>query len=211
MGKRAAYGANWYWGIAEEAGKASRWLAAHGLPGPELLAEVLLSNEGKPYAELLPRINDASWYARSGILCPLLTGAALSDRASIIGRTKPIYLKAIAFPLLVAPYVWMSARSRNMAMELSWKDAYLVIAPNGDLLVEGEATAIEGIKAETVTCRLAGEEWMVEDWAGQRAQPVSRAVDQQAWAQLEALASRAYAPSTDVSRLSAGAGFEDND
>jgi hypothetical protein len=54
MGKRAARGAGRDWGIAEEAGKAARWLTARGLPGPELLAELLTRNEGKSYEELAP-------------------------------------------------------------------------------------------------------------------------------------------------------------
>ena len=33
IGKRAARGAGLPWGLAEEAGKAARWLTARGLPG----------------------------------------------------------------------------------------------------------------------------------------------------------------------------------
>ncbi|MHC4974961.1 MAG: DUF3726 domain-containing protein [Planctomycetota bacterium] len=82
MGKRAARGAGLDWGIAEEAGKAARWLTAHGLPGPELLAQLLTRNEGKSYDELAPVSTDDVWQAESGCLCPLIAGAALSDRAA---------------------------------------------------------------------------------------------------------------------------------
>ena len=36
--KKAARGAGLSWGLAEEAGKAARWLSAHGLDGPGVLA-----------------------------------------------------------------------------------------------------------------------------------------------------------------------------
>jgi hypothetical protein len=68
MGKRAARGAGLDWGIAEEAGKAARWLTARGLPGPELLAELLTRNEGKSYEELAPASIDGVWEAKSGWL-----------------------------------------------------------------------------------------------------------------------------------------------
>jgi hypothetical protein len=73
MGKRAARGAGLDWGIAEEAGKAARWLTARGLPGPELLAELLTRNEGKSYEELAPAsIDDRS---RSRFCLPLMRRA----------------------------------------------------------------------------------------------------------------------------------------
>ena len=103
MGKRAARGAGLDWGIAEEAGKATRWLTAHGLPGPELLAELLTRNEGKSYDELAPVSADGVWLAKSGRLCPLIAGAALSDRATELAAGRAFELGPIAFPLLLAP------------------------------------------------------------------------------------------------------------
>ena len=38
MARKAARGAGYSWGLAEEAGRATRWLAAAGLPGPMCLA-----------------------------------------------------------------------------------------------------------------------------------------------------------------------------
>ena len=38
LSRKAARGAGLSWGLAEEAGKATRWLAAAGLPGPQVLA-----------------------------------------------------------------------------------------------------------------------------------------------------------------------------
>ena len=38
---KAARGAGYAWGLAEEAGKATRWLCGHGLDGVALLVELL--------------------------------------------------------------------------------------------------------------------------------------------------------------------------
>ena len=42
------------WGIAEEAGKAARWLAAFKLPGPETLFAHLQHLAGQDYAAFIP-------------------------------------------------------------------------------------------------------------------------------------------------------------
>ena len=41
LAKKAAKGAGMPWGLAAEAGKATRWLADRGLPGPAVLADLL--------------------------------------------------------------------------------------------------------------------------------------------------------------------------
>ncbi len=67
MARKAARGAGYAWGLAEEAGRAVRWLEARGLPGLAALLRHL--ERGAP--------NETS---------PLLAGATLSDRARAIGR-----------------------------------------------------------------------------------------------------------------------------
>ena len=42
LAKNATRGAGRDWGLAEEAGKATRWLCAAGWPGADLLAELLI-------------------------------------------------------------------------------------------------------------------------------------------------------------------------
>jgi hypothetical protein len=79
-GRRAARGAGMSWGLAEEAGKAARWLSARGLPGVELLLRLLTANDGRPYACMAPAIDGGRWESPDGELCPVCCGAALSDR-----------------------------------------------------------------------------------------------------------------------------------
>lgn len=205
-GKRAARGAGLDWGIAEEAGKAARWLTMHGLPGPEILAELLTRNDGKSYEELVPASADGIWRARSGWLCPLIAGAALSDRASEIAAGRVFETGPIAFPLLLAPYVACGARPRGVVFELTWPGVTLTLAPDGLAIAGAEATLSARI-ADGVKCRVAAEVRVPP-----RATESGRAVDAETWSRLSAFAHRMLAPATEASRLAgAGAGLTDND
>jgi hypothetical protein len=207
MGKRAARGAGLDWGIAEEAGKAARWLTAHGLPGPELLAELLTRNEGKDYDELAPVSVDGVWQAKSGSLCPLIAGAALSDRAAEVAAGRVFEFGPISYPLLLAPYAACSARSRGAAITLSWAGVILTISPEDGLAVEGDLAAVTTRTADGVRCGPAAKQTETPP-AGEP----GRAVDAEAWSRLNAFAHRTFAPSTEASRaLGAGAGLVDND
>ena len=74
--RKAAQAVGLDWGIAEEAGKSARWLAAFGLPGPELMLAQLQQLEGKDYHDFIPDCGDGQWRAKSACLCPIITGAA---------------------------------------------------------------------------------------------------------------------------------------
>jgi hypothetical protein len=207
MGKRAARGAGLDWGIAEEAGKAARWLTARGLPGPELLAELLTRNEGKSYEELAPASIDGVWEAKSGWLCPLIAGAALSDRAAEVAAGRAFEFGSIAFPLLLAPYAASVARSRGAAIELCWPGVTLTISPDGGLAVEGDMAAVTAPTTKSAHCRSGRKDTVTPP-----ARQPGRAVDAKAWNRLSAFAHRTFAPATEASRIAgAGASLTDND
>jgi hypothetical protein len=207
MGKRAARGAGMDWGTAEEAGKAARWLTAQGLPGPELLAELLTRNERKSYDELVPVSVEGVWQAKSGWLCPLIAGAALSDRAAEVAAGREFEFGPVAFPLLLAPYAACGARSRGAAIELSWSGVTLTISPDDGVEVDGNLAAVATRTAESVHCRPGGKD-TVTPLAG----TPGRAVDAETWARLSVFAHRTLAPATEASRLAgAGTRLTDND
>lgn len=54
LAKRAARGAGLSWGMAEEAGRAARWLASYDLTGPALLCDVLTKNDRVPQEQVAP-------------------------------------------------------------------------------------------------------------------------------------------------------------
>jgi hypothetical protein len=202
MGKKAARGAGLAWGIAEEAGKAARWLSAHQLPGPELLSDLLAQNEGRHHADLAPASVEGTWTASSGLLCPLIAGAALSDYAAVLWSGRPFELGGTSFPLLLAPYAQYCALEVGAAIELTWNGVVAAVSPEALLTISGDEAAILVKSTPYVRCRAIA----IDLVAGTAAAPVRRAVAAAAWDRLKEFTDRTYAPATQESRdLGAGA------
>ena len=141
-GRRAARGAGMSWGLAEEAGKASRWLAERGLPGVELLLRLLQANDGRPYASMAPVIAAVRWHALDGDLCPVCSGAALRDRISVLEQGDEISLGALACPLLLAPFLDQSWRSDGGSYEMRWPNVRMRVSLDGVALDYAEESAL---------------------------------------------------------------------
>jgi len=203
-GRKAARGAGLPWGAAEEAGRAARWLAERGLPGPEALAGLLTALDGADPAAHAPRLVDGVWQADPGPLSPLAAGAALWDRAAERAAT-PIRLGPCLWPVLVLPYAAWIAQARSSPFSLSWGGTHAVIDHDGTLhlgpcqplLPRAEALALSEDGAPTAPPRPLRSEAEIAPEAAAR---------------LETLGHRTYAPATEESRASgAGAGLTDND
>ena len=193
-------------GIAEEAAKAARWLAMYDLPGPELLADLLTLNDGRSYADLAPASVEGVWEAPTGSLCPLVAGAALSDRAGELATGREIDLGVTAFPLLLAPYVAAAANLTSTALELTWPGVTVVFDRNG-ISIDGEPAELTAKSADAIRCRCVTSQVSDPRDIVQRCD-----VDGGTWGRLNVFAQRTFAPSTEASRLAgAGAGLSDND
>ena len=205
MGQRAARGAGLPWGIAEEAGKAARWLTERGLPGVERLADILTDNDKRLYAELAPANADGVWQASSGQLCPLITGTTLCDLAAEIAKGRVMELGKTAQPLLLAPYAAGVAKLTSTAIALGWDGLTMFMTSKG-LAIEGNRDAMTATSTERMHCRRVDERTVPIN------EPVNApAVRAVAWSRLADFAQRTYAPATEASRLSgAGAGLSDN-
>lgn len=201
-GIRAARGAGLDWGIAEEAGRAARWLAGHRLPGPELLGDLLVRTEGQDYVEMAPAALQGVWTAPSGLLNPLIAGAALADRAASLASGHVFELGNTAFPLLLLPYAKYCALEVEAAVELTWEGVVAAVSPDGRLTVSGDEDAVLVKSSPSVRCRTAAQDTA----AGKAIVPVRRALTAAAWNRLKEFADRTYAPATAESReLGAGA------
>ncbi|MEZ5933296.1 MAG: DUF3726 domain-containing protein [Alphaproteobacteria bacterium] len=209
MGKRAARGAGLPWGLAEEAGKAARWLTARGLPGASLLADILSRNDKHDYGELAPVDVDGVWQAPAGRLCPLIAGAALCDRAAEIAGGRVIELGETAQPLLLLPYVAGAVKLTGATIAIAWGDLVVTLSPDGES-IEGDRSALTARSAECVHCRPAVPVDAPADPAAQ-VNELAVPVDAASWSRLAAFAQRIFAPATEASRLAgAGAGLSDN-
>lgn len=204
--RKAARGAGLAWGLAEEAGKTARWLATHDLPGPALLGVLLAQNDGLPYENLAPLTVDERWRAPAGCLCPLITGAALADRAATFDAGQVIEFVALSYPLLLLPQAGVVAARLGMAVELRWAGARLTVNARQGLAVVAEAGALALGQAD-VRCAVG-----VADEECQP--PIHRPIvmEREVVQQLELLAGRTYAPSSEASRLlGAGAGVQSSE
>ena len=63
MATKAARGAGFDWGMADEAARATCWLAARDLSGPEALANLLDQLDGKTLSDFAPVTGGAEWSA----------------------------------------------------------------------------------------------------------------------------------------------------
>lgn len=193
LARKAGRGAGQSWGMAEESGRVVNWLAARGVDGPGLLARLL---EGQGGAARGPLIG-ADW-SNDGWLCPVMTGAALSDRAMVVNDT--LRFQRLAIPLLMAPAVATAAQLRKIVLSLAW--------PAGGFVTDGRDLWISkaGDAAVTATMMVVARPSDPPLTCTARVPMTLETV-----AILNDFAARTYAPPSDTSRAGAGAQGSDND
>lgn len=209
LSRRAARGAGFAWGLAEEAGKAARWLAVRRLPSANLVARHLSRSDGARYDDLAPVMDGERWAARSGDMCPVIAGAALSDRARDIVPGKSVTLAAVAFPLLLTAILGRAAKATGQSFGISWTGSSVRCCPDGLYIETGDEAALEMERATDVTIQAAAAD---DAGLAMPRLPTSVEVAPEDWAALKALAARTYVPATEESRMrGAGAGLMDTD
>ena len=231
--KRAARGAGYAWGLAEEASEATRWLCAQGLDGAAQLALLLEQglamtlDDHKTVTLKRPAFNlkhpislfafdqrerqrpsdscsrpgalNSEW-AGNGVLCPLITGALLSDRSDML-QDGPISIQNLAAPALLLPFAACAARSQKSVVTLA-TGAVSAATDGLQLAIEQEWPA----NVDHIEITLGGI--LTNPFQGAtRAFP-----DAESWKTLNRFAHQTYAPATEDSRLlGAGADLSDND
>ena len=203
--RKAARARGLDWGIAEEAGKAARWLAAFNLPGPETLLEHLQQVSGDTYREFIPDGSSEPWQAPGGLLCPIITGAALADRSAQMLEGHCFRLATTAYPLLLAATVGQAARCHRTVFTTAWAGVRVSCFENG-LSIEGNRDDLLLERVDNITCRQDGS-----SEPQQLPSTLSYAIDYDLFKAIDQLAFQTYAPATEASRAGAGAGLTDND
>lgn len=185
LARKAARGAGYSWGEAEEAGAAVRWLEARALPGVASLAALLRRRDDSALSET----------------CPLQFGMSICDSGgSQMGQPS----RNLLAPVLFLPFLsWTAQRSGNPVTLRagSWR---AMLAPDGG----ASLTSLSDIPDRAqVRCQHGGSALPFDLAPAMRA--MCRMQDIEA---LGGFAARTYAPATEASRLSgAGAGVSDND
>lgn len=101
---KAARGAGRAVGVAEDAGRATRWLWARGIDGTQALAGLLQATDGRTAAEIAPALPDLTPVRMA--ICPLALGGYLSDVGMIPqGSLGPVWAPDLVLPFMadVAP------------------------------------------------------------------------------------------------------------
>jgi hypothetical protein len=199
---KATRGSYMSWGMAEEAGRAVAWLETRQLPASEAAAALVEENDSIPMARLSPVDPTASSIKGEGRLCPVLTGAALSDA----NPTSALEILAVAHPLLLVSFVAQIGEGQSKDFRVSWAEVEIVCGVNG-LTVKGERSALLKKHASAVKIKYSSDKASAIEERQLRAE-----VNDNAWELLERYAHRTYVPASEASRLAgAGAGLTDND
>lgn len=199
---KATRGAGFDWGVAEEAGMAARCLVEAFLPGLHLLLACLEAPRGSP-----PGIPGTSWQAPlNGVLCPLATGVALSDRAAMLDGpgANDITIRRLGYPALLLPFAVQVAARCGQTFRVTWSGVDVIAMPAGLLTVL--SSTLEAPEASEVTLsRVTGTPRPLK--------PVQTGcrVGLGVWRRLDALALATTVPATSSSRAGAGSGSSDND
>lgn len=193
--KKAARGGGYSWGLAEDAGKAVRWLCAQGQDGCGALSRLLVLVDGTTLEGISPSISSQEWTGKAGVLCPIIVGCALSDLAGT-GDPSTVRIRRLAEPLLLLPFAASLARARGGRSEFEWPGGQAAVDETG-LRIDGDAVGI--VETLSVAQR---EGKLVATAQSTRAAP-----DPQDWKTLLSFAHRTYAPATEESRVR-GAGAD---
>lgn len=182
LAKKAARGIGYSWGIAEDAGRAVRWLEARGLPGAKALESLAEARITKGSPE-----------------CTLTIGCALSDG---VFDTEVGSFGQLTSPILLIPFAAWVAERRQLGLAVHIDENVVRLSADGELL--------DGAIASPKTGLVTVEPHDIDDQTvtpGHRA-----FVDCDTIVALEAMAHKTYAPATAASReAGAGAGLTDND
>ncbi len=206
--QKAARGAGMAWGLAEEAGFAAGWLAAHGVDGATALFRHLAQRPNRDWSAARASLVDGHWRAYTGHnLCPIVLGAALSDHAPLIIGPEggQINTDQVERPVLLLPFLAAIAARQGSAAMLAWA--------GGQVRIGGDHSAfLKGAALLTLT-NAAALSIQFPEVTGIEPFPLQTTprVPSETIAGLDGFALRTTVPATETSRRGAGAIAGDND
>ena len=188
--QKAARGAGMGWGMADECGRAAKWLLRNGLPLLPL-AEILEARESlcAPDPDSFPPRGTESFslggtdsFSLCGMesgkpLCPVSAGAFLCDEAAALPDA--VRLRETAWPILLLPFLADAARRREsnrgngFAFLAEWDRARILISPAGARTEsDADASAVLTARTDSVLVRFAAPSGAEDDdSAGRGFQP----------------------------------------
>lgn len=201
MVQRAARGAGFSWGMAEDTAKAVSWLCSYGLPGVEMLVQTLEMHDQYGSENLKPDTDRFPIAGNFEQLCPIITGTMLSDYAHRLPNDG-LQVHKLAQPLLCVPFIANIALTQQTIACITWQDI--------TISTDGHNTSIQqqdhGTHRALWSPHASILEYRFSTNIGAPATTTLRVnVSTDTWQALEKHAHRTYAPATDASRaLGAG-------
>ena len=192
--KRAARGAGFSWGIAEEVGKNMRLLELFGLPGIKNLNQFLKDYKEKQFQKvtLISDTNNANKYP----FCPIILGVNFIDQVNLLDKKINIQISNVAFPLLFLPFV-------SRASEMIGKRIFLKIEEKEFLLNLNQSIYSNYLKNEILEVCNTINISFIEN---------SNSFNENEWKELYKLSEDTFVEETESSKIgAAGAGLTDND
>ena len=148
--RKATRGCGLPWGVADEAGKAIRWLHAFGLDGISGLASVLEDYDHQNLIDLSPQRLDGVWQAPAGILSPLMVGVTLCDCMDTL-LLQQIKTTKLAHPVLVAGFLGQTALHEDQSVRISWSGVRLELHRN-ELAITGDYEDLKSTICDGLVC-----------------------------------------------------------
>lgn len=207
---KAARGAGFSWGLAEEVGFATGWLAAQGIDGAAALLEMLTRKLARPAIIGTPRPMPGHWQSfDDSPLCPIQLGVALVDRAALEDSpfSQVTLLDPVETPLLLLPFLVRAAQISQRTLTLDWQGGRLVITPDGTF---NRQAAFAWIDPNALAMKITtSSNVSVEPLSADPAHLPS--ILASTMNGLGAIALKTTVPATNASRSGAGSATTDND
>lgn len=197
---KATRGAGLSWGLAEEASRAARWLAARDLPGVASLATLLERIYAAGDSDVAPLTDGNHWRAAGDWVSGLHAGIAFADLAGEIEDGGELVINDVAEPLLLLPFAALASRVCASPLAVSWPGCEKMLSagdivgavPIGQLADHAPLLTIRVVEAPALA-------------PAPKPEARSVYVDDGVWTRLEAFAKRTYVPESEESRAQ-GAG-----
>jgi len=192
--KRAAKGAGFSWGIAEEVGKNMRLLELFGLPGVKNLNKFLKDYKEKQFHKitLISETNNANKYP----FCPITLGTNFIDQVNLLDKKNNIQILNVAFPILFLPFA-------SRASEIIGKRIFLKIEEKEFLLNLNQSIYSNYLKNEILEACNAINISFIEN---------NNSFDENEWKELYKLSEDTFVEESESLKIgAAGAGLTDND
>lgn len=186
MVRLAVHGAGYSWSLADEAGRAARWLCINGHDGCATVA-----NAFRGTATSAPAFFESQFQIQKETLCSLKTGVSLSDFAHVIDEG-PVQLGTVGQPGFLLPFIAQASRRILSPVKVSWPGGLAITDGRhlrSNFIMHSVAVA-ENVVVEKTKAKIA------EDTYETRAYPSA-----EDWALLESFAKKTYAPATAESRI----------